>query len=405
MQLEPKPRRSESELRVVVVAPTGRDGSLLCAALSRAGIEAVECRSCAAACREMEAGAGCVVVAEEALGPADIQRFAELMAAQPPWSDFPLIVLTLSGEVTAQSQRRRRLRIPLARALELERPVRPETLVSTVEGALRSRRRQYQLRDHIQQRKETEEALRRTEKLAVAGRLAASIAHEINNPLEAVTNLVYLARTSEALEECRGFLKLAEAELARVSEITTGTLKFYRQSQKASELRISEVLDSLLALYRQKLLSARVKVETDYRDQRPIVAYGGELRQMLSNLVANAIEASTGARVKIRLRRTRDRAGREGVRIVVADNGVGIPEDIKHCIFEPFISTKGARGTGLGLWVTSGIVSKHGGTIRVKSCTGTQRHGTVFSVFLPAEPAAAAAASAPSESSESSLAS
>ena len=389
MHLEPKPRKSELELRVVVVAPTGRDAALLCAALSRAGVETVECETCAAACREVEAGAGCLVVAEEALAQADIQRFADMIAAQPPWSDFPLIVLTMAGEVTAQSQRRRRLRAPLARALELERPVRPETLISTVESALRSRRRQYQLREQIQQQKENEEALRRTEKLAVAGRLAASIAHEINNPLEAVTNLVYLARSAESQDECRGFLEMAEAELARVSEITTGTLKFYRQSHKASEIRVAEVLESLLALYRQKLAAANVALETDYRDQEPIVAYDGELRQMLSNLLTNAIEASPGARVKVRVRRTRDCAGRKGVRIVVADSGVGIPEEIRHRIFEPFISTKGSRGTGLGLWVTSGIVSKHGGTIRMRSCVSPQRHGTVFSVFLPAVPTAA----------------
>jgi signal transduction histidine kinase len=373
------------ELRVLIVAPTGSDASLLCAALKRAGILAFECPSCEAACQEMEKGAACLLVAEEALTMADIQRFATLISSQPHWSDFPLIILTMAGEVTAQSQRRRALRAPMVRALELERPIRPETLISTVQTAIRARMRQYEVRDHVSKQQEAEEALRRSEKLAVAGRLAASIAHEINNPLEAIVNLVYLARTSTTIESARDFLGLAESELARVSAITNETLKFYRQPNKPTQLQVAPIFESLLVLYHQKLLSANIEVDTKFYATEPIVAFGGELRQMFSNLLTNAIDASRDGRIFLRVRPARDRSGKRGVRVIVADTGSGIPTAMKRAIFEPFVSTKGMRGTGLGLWVTSEIVEKHGGTIRVKSSTSPECHGTVFNVFLPAK--------------------
>jgi signal transduction histidine kinase len=386
LHLEPSNRASdrELELRVLIVAPTGSDAALLCAALERAGMRAYECPSCEAACYEMEKGAACILVAEEALKMSDIQRFAMLMAEQPKWSDFPLIILTMAGEVTAQSQRRRLLRAPLVRAHELERPVRPETLISTVQTAIRARLRQYEVRNHVQKQREAEEALRRSEKLAVAGRLAASIAHEINNPLEAIVNLVYLARTSPTLEISREFLVLAESELARVSAITNETLKFYRQPNKPTPLQVAPLLESLLVLYNQKLQSARIKVETRFTSTEPIVAFGGELRQLFSNLLTNAIDASRDGKILLRIRPAFDHCGKSGVRVTVADTGSGIPAAMRSSIFEPFVSTKGMRGTGLGLWVTSEIVEKHGGTIRMKSCTAAEKHGTVFTVFLPA---------------------
>jgi signal transduction histidine kinase len=386
----PSASDGRNESRVLVVAPTGRDAALLCQALSRAGMLAVESPSCEAACRELESsGAGALIIAEEALSIANIQRLGEMTAHQPAWSDFPLILLTLSGEVTTQSQMRQKLRAPLLRSLELERPIRPETLISTVETALRARRRQYEIRDHILQERNAEEALRRSEKLAVAGRLAATIAHEINNPLEAVINLVYLARKSQSQETAREYLERAESELARVSAIASETLKFYRQPNQAAETRIPEILKSLLVLYRHKIAGAKVELRTDFGDVPPILAFSGEVRQVLSNLLTNAIDAAAGARIDIRVRRARDRSGRKGIKVLVADTGTGIPESVRSSIFEPFVSTKATRGTGLGLWVSSEIVRKHGGSIRVKSCSRQDRHGTVFCVFLPqaAQPA------------------
>ncbi len=375
----------QNESRVLVVAPTGRDAALLCQALSRAGMRALESPSCEAACRELErSGAGALIIAEEALRVVDIDRLATMISNQPTWSDFPLILLTLSGEVTAQSQRRRQIRAPLVRALELERPVRPETLISTVQSALRTRRRQYEIRDYMLQERNAEEALRRSEKLAVAGRLAATIAHEINNPLEAVTNLVYLARTANSQDVAREYLGQAESELARVSAIASETLKFYRQPNQATETSIPEILKSLVVLYRDKIATSRVELRMDFADVPPIVAFAGELRQVFSNLLTNAIEAAGGARIEIRLRHGRDRSGRKGVKLLVADTGTGIPESVRSKIFEPFVSTKATGGTGLGLWVSSEIVRKHGGSIRVRSCSRPDRHGTVFCVFLPA---------------------
>jgi signal transduction histidine kinase len=333
----------------------------------------------------MEKGAACLLVAEEALKMSDIQRFATLIASQPRWSDFPLIILTMAGEVTVQSQRRKSLRAPMVRSLELERPIRPETLISTVQSAIRARKRQYELRNHVAKQRESEEALRRSEKLAVAGRLAASIAHEVNNPLEAIVNLVYLARTSNTLEDAREFLVLAETELARVSSITNETLKFYREPNKPTQLQVAPIFESLLVLYNQKLRSADITVETDFWPEDSIVAFGGELRQMFSNLLTNSIDASRNGRIIIRVRPGKDRLGTRGVRVTFADTGSGIPLAMRRAIFEPFVSTKGMRGTGLGLWVTSEIVQKHGGSIRLKSNTSPNRHGTVFSVFLPAK--------------------
>lgn len=387
MPPEPTLRASDgqnNEDRVLVVAPTGRDAALLCQALSRAGVQALQCASCEVACRELESfGAGALIIAEEALRSVDIECLAALMANQPAWSDFPLILLTLSGEVTVQSQRRRQVRAPLMRALELERPIRPETLVSTVHTALRARRRQYEIRDYIRQERVAEEALRRSEKLAVAGRLAATIAHEINNPLEAVINLVYLARTAKSQAEARQYLERAESELGRVSAIASETLKFYRQSNRATATRIQDILSSLVLLYRDKISASQVELRTDFGEAPPIVAFAGELRQVFSNLLTNAIDAAAGARIEIRLHPARDRSGRKGVKVVVADTGAGISPSVKSSIFEPFVSTKGTRGTGLGLWVSSEIVRKHGGSIRVRSCSRQDLHGTVFCVFLP----------------------
>lgn len=389
MQRERKHRESD-ELRILVVAPTGRDGALLCEAIRRAGVQAVECRSCDEACLEVEKGAAGIIVAEEALDAPQIQRFADLFANQPPWSDFPLILLTMAGAVTQQSQARQFLRAPLTRALELERPIRPETLISTVQSVIRARIRQYELREQMERQREAHEALLRSEKLAVVGRLAATIAHEINNPLEATVNLMYLARTSPSRKKSREYLTLAESELARVSSLATETLKFYRQPNKPSEVKIAPIVQSLLVLYQGKLVSARVRVETEFGDERPIVAFGSELRQVFANLLSNAIDASPGGSVKIKVRQTAV-SGNKGVRVVFADTGSGIAQEMTKTIFEPFVSTKGTRGTGLGLWVSAQIVRKHGGSIRVKSSTDPKRHGTVFSVFLPAEPPGTAA--------------
>jgi signal transduction histidine kinase len=381
----PETNESSKELRVLVVAPVGKDAGLICNLLSRAQIQSETCATVGDLCLQMAAGAGAAIVAEEALTPDVVETFAKLIKDQPSWSDFPLIVLTVTGEVSTTSERRRTLRGPLGNVLLLERPIRPETLISTVQGVLRARRRQYQIREQMQQFKLAEEALRKSEKLAVAGRLAASIAHEINNPLEAVTNLHYLMQTADSAEQMKSYLRIAEQELARVSEIVVQTLKFYRQPSKPTETNVIDVIDSVLVLYHARLAYANINVEKDFEDLQPILGLAGELRQVFANLVSNALDAMrSGGRLRIRVKSTshlsRNGSGSSGVRISIADTGSGVPGEIRGRIFEPFVSTKGITGTGLGLWVSSEIVRKHGGRIRMKT---RPNEGTVFTVFLP----------------------
>jgi signal transduction histidine kinase len=327
-----------------------------------------------------------VILAEEILTLSSIDEWAELIAEQPSWSDLPVILLTVAGEVNHESQRKMRARQPLGNLVLLERPVRPETFISTVQAALRSRRRQYQMRDYLAERRVVEEALRKSEKLAVAGRLAASISHEINNPLESVTNLLYLIGSSSSLEESKKYGEIAEEELARVAEIVTQTLRFYREPSKPVIVEIPGLVDSALLLYRARLNSAEIVVERDFRECSPIVARAGELRQLILNLIGNALDAiGRGGRLKIRVTNTREHrnGSRPGIRLTIADTGSGIPPEIRKTLFEPFVSTKSDTGTGLGLWVSSEIVSKHGGTIQVKSSARSPNTGTAFSVFLP----------------------
>jgi signal transduction histidine kinase len=327
-----------------------------------------------------------MILAEEALDSAVIGNLTRVLEAQPPWSDFPLILLTVFGEVTIQSQQRRALREPLGNVLLLERPVRPETLIGTVQSALRARQRQYQIRDQLLQYRQAEEALRKSEKLAVAGRLAASIAHEINNPLEAVTNVIYLMKLTATDRAMADYLRLAEQELARVTEITKQTLKFYREPSHLGPTDVAEVFESVLQLYAGKIAARNVRVYKELDRIQPITAGAGELRQMLANLIGNALDAMrNGGRLRLRARHSRDRLNgqRPGVRIAIADTGTGIPAELRAKVFEPFVSTKGDTGTGLGLWVTSEIVKKHGGRIRLRSCVHPRRSGTTFSVFLP----------------------
>jgi PAS domain S-box-containing protein len=233
------------------------------------------------------------------------------------------------------------------------------------------------------------EALRQTEKLAATGRLAASIAHEINNPLEAVTNLVYLARRQP--QNVEKYLQLADHELDRIAQITKNTLGFYRDSTSPTSVNISEVLQEVLALYARKLQFKRISLVYDPSNAIEIFGFPGELRQIFANLIANAIEALP-EKGTLKIRATGSKSptdnGREGARITFLDNGSGIcPADRKK-IFEPFYTTKKDVGTGLGLWLTLGLVEKHGGSLRVRSCVDPGRTWTAFSVFLPRHPLA-----------------
>ncbi|HUX45339.1 MAG TPA: ATP-binding protein [Terracidiphilus sp.] len=239
------------------------------------------------------------------------------------------------------------------------------------------------------ERKRSEEALRRTEKLAATGRLAASIAHEINNPLEAITNVLFLLRNFCQLEDpALQYVVMAEHEVRRISEITQQTLRFYRQSTLPARAKMAELLDSVITLYHVRLSTLGIEVQREYDPEMDLYCFAGEVRQVLANLVGNAIDATAGGgRLMVRARRSRHwgEGGQEGVRFTVADTGVGIDPAVQGRIFEAFFTTKDVTGTGLGLWVSQEIILKHHGVVHMRSRTAASggSTGTVFQVFFP----------------------
>jgi PAS domain S-box-containing protein len=241
----------------------------------------------------------------------------------------------------------------------------------------------------ISERKRTEEALLRSEKLASVGRMAATIAHEINNPLAAITNTLYLARMrADEPASVREFLDVAEDELKRITHITRQTLGFYRESSGPVVVSVNSVLESAVDLMKSKISAKRAVIEKDWDEELSVSAIAGELRQVFSNLLGNSLDAiEEGGTIKLRVSPGRDlKSGQPTVRVTVADNGKGIAESSKRHIFEPFFTTKGTVGTGLGLWVSKQIIEKHQGKVRMHSSTDGVRRGTVFMVSLPVEP-------------------
>ncbi|MGB0124570.1 MAG: ATP-binding protein [Silvibacterium sp.] len=238
----------------------------------------------------------------------------------------------------------------------------------------------------LTEQKRSYDVLRRTEKLAAAGRLAASIAHEINNPLEAVTNCMYLMSQAHMDEAARHYLSLAQHELDRVVHITTQTLRFYRQSTRPVETDIHELFETVITLYEARLRSNSITVIRRFGNIPGVIVYDGEVRQVLANLIGNAIDAmipQQKGHLLLRTAAARDWAtGREGIAITIADDGSGMDAETAMRIFEPFFSTKGTTGTGLGLWVSLEILRKHQASIRLRTRTG-KRSGTVFRIFLP----------------------
>ncbi len=236
--------------------------------------------------------------------------------------------------------------------------------------------------------KKSEQLLLQSEKLNAVGRLASSIAHEINNPLEAVTNLIFLAQKAALEPKTKEYLAAAEIELRRVSAIANQTLQFHRQSTKPGPVTATSIIDATLPIYQGRIANARVKIERRDRARRLVTCLDGEIRQVLSNLIGNAIDAMSqnDGRLLIRSRDSTEwRSGRRGVSLTVADTGSGISGDAISRIFEPFFTTKGNKGTGLGLWISREIVERHRGSLRVKSRHATHRSGTVFVLFLPCE--------------------
>lgn len=233
-----------------------------------------------------------------------------------------------------------------------------------------------------------EKALIQSEKLAAVGRLASSISHEINNPLEAVTNLLYLAVKQEHLPaEVRLYLQAAQEELTRVSHIATQSLRFHRQTMNPTLVDAKELIHSVLDLYRGRLVNSNVEVRSKHTATRKILCHENDIRQVLNNLIANAMDAMRqGGRLALCSRDATDwKTGRAGLRITVADTGHGMSAQVQKHLFEPFYTTKEVHGTGLGLWISRGIVERHHGTLTLKSSEKPGCNGTVFMLFLPDE--------------------
>jgi PAS domain S-box-containing protein len=242
----------------------------------------------------------------------------------------------------------------------------------------------------ITHQKKSENALLQSEKLAAVGRLASSISHEINNPLEAITNLLYLISLSDDLSDgVRDYVKTAQSELSRVCQIATQTLRFHRQAVRATNVTAADLVNAVLNLYQGRLTNSNIKVEATYTTQTRILCFENDIRQVLNNLIANSIDAMRqGGRLIVRAHdATDDTAGsskeRKGIRITIADTGHGMSPEVRTRLFEPFYTTKDLNGTGLGLWISSEIVTRHQGRLTYRSSQHPIHHGTIFSLFLP----------------------
>lgn len=234
---------------------------------------------------------------------------------------------------------------------------------------------------------QAEEALRETEKLAAMGRVAGIIAHEINNPLAAITNIFFLLRNHPSLdEEAKHCAALAEQELQRVSHITRQTLSFYRESKTPIAVMLTELLDDVVGLQERQLQNSRIKLDKRYQAPGMVHGFPVELRQVFLNLIANAIQAmSVGGKLRLTVREAYDWSlRRRGISVSIVDTGSGVKAQDARKLFEPFFSTKSTKGTGLGLWISRGIIQKYDGRISFKSLRNSNGCATCFRVFLPA---------------------
>lgn len=368
----------------VVVAPVGRDGELVSSFLSGLGYhcqhvnhlreaESIECALLLG-----------LVLTDEALLQGGLDALIRIIHEQPVWSDLPSILLTSSPGESGGAALASRARMEVHSLILLDRPVRKEMLLSAIQVAYQSRQKQLQVRDAMAKQFQSDEALRKSEHLAVAGRLAATMAHEVNNPLEALGNLLFLIENSRSLEDAHSFGQLAAKEFHRISEIVDHTLRFHRAPAKPTSTDLSELAISALTLFRGKLREYRIleRVTTER-------AFGfcceGEIRQALVNLIGNAVDAMReGGQLRVHVAPV-SLNGVEYARLTVADTGGGIRKEIRSQLFRQFFTTKGSSGTGLGLWLTRDIVLRNHGKLHFRSRTETPT-GTAFSLYIPSAP-------------------
>ncbi|MGC2620414.1 MAG: ATP-binding protein [Acidobacteriaceae bacterium] len=235
----------------------------------------------------------------------------------------------------------------------------------------------------VTDRRLAEYAVRTAEKIAATAKLANAIAHEINNPLESLTNLLFLAEGSKSLDTVQSYLAKANEELARISRITRQSLSFQRDTHLPLAIDIGSLVTDVVELFGKSAATRRVRVICDRHPTLAIYGFPGQLGQVFGNLVRNAVEAShPDSKVMVRVRSIR-RSGIEGTRVTIHDCGPGIEKSVQKLMFDPFFTTKELRGSGLGLWVSKSLIVKHRGTIRFRSSTRSGASGTTFEVFLP----------------------
>lgn len=370
--------------RFLIVAPLGRDGDLICGLLKRSGYASESVRHM----REIEQMESAIllglILTDEALLRGGFDAFKRMIHAQPVWSDLPAILLTSSASEPSCAALASRARMEVRSLILLDRPVRKEMLISAIQVAYHSRQKQLQIRDAAVKQFQSDEALRKSEQLAVAGRLVATMAHEVNNPLEALGNLLYLVENSPSLEEAHTFGHLASQEFQRISEIVDHTLRFHRAPSKPAFTDVSELAMSALTLFRGKLRERQIR-ERITTERAFGFCSEGEIRQAMANLIGNAVDAMRdGGNLRIHVSPVSIN-GAEFARLTVADTGGGIRKDIQANLFTQFFTTKGSGGTGLGLWLTRDIVQRNGGKLRFRSRTEPPT-GTVFIMYLPSTP-------------------
>ena len=304
-----------------------------------------------------------------------------LEAAGKPGSRVPLIVI---ADESAGSKALTIIQTGVPEYLDRDELPR---LPAIIERVLRERRKGEKGEAGHLELERAAEHLRENQKLLTLGRLTASIVHEINNPLESLTNLLYLMEVDQdSFEKRAEYLKLAQQELSRVVQISKQTLSFSRETSTPVRLQLAELIEEVLVLYGRKIADKNIRVIRQYESSEDVIAFPGEMRQVLSNKITNAIEANARqGRLVLRIRNARNwfDQGVRGLSITVADNGSGISNEALKRLGEPFFTTKGQAGTGLGLWVTRSILSRYGGSLRVRSSVSVDRHGTVFSIFIP----------------------
>jgi signal transduction histidine kinase len=370
--------------RFLVAAPLGRDGELICSLLKASGYAAEGVTTIRALEKLESAEILGLIFTDEALATDGFEALRIVVEAQPVWSDLPLLLLTSGISIPRYGALATQVRVEFRSVFLLDRPMRKELLLSAVQVTHNSRLKQLEVRDALARQFQTEEAMRNTEKLAVAGQLAATMAHEVNNPLEALTNLLFLVENSNAVEDARSWGRLAAQELGRISEIVNQTLRFHRAPAKPAFTDVGEVADSAVALFKAQMRKRKIAVKLEAGKTYAFCS-AGEIRQAVVNLIGNALDATPdGGNLRVRVSSC-SRQDFHYARLTIADTGSGIPSHIRKNLFAQFFTTKGSRGTGLGLWLTRDIVLRSGGRLRYHSRT-TSPSGTVFTIYLPALP-------------------